>query len=115
MELPSRRQVFRPPAHQVEEAARRLDYQPFIISDDIQTGAAYSCLKGDRTDSMLVFRRNERTPANGRIRLLLGKAAGNVRRFSCRDCPTSAGETFLDVACNNGYFPVKARLLGMQH
>ena len=28
------------------EAARLLNYQPFVISDDVQTGAAYSWIDG---------------------------------------------------------------------
>jgi SAM-dependent methyltransferase len=101
----------------VEAAAAVLDYQPFILSNDIQTGAAHSWLFADdpRISPKLVFRRQDCTSeqwrdasnANGRLRAmyddLLDEVAG---RFP--------GGTLLDIACNNGYFPVGAELRGMK-
>jgi SAM-dependent methyltransferase len=94
-----------------------LDYQPFILSDDIQTGAAHSWLFADdpRVSPKLVFRRQDCTPeqwrdandANGRLRAMYDDLLDEVAiRFP--------GGTLLDIACNNGYFPVGAELRGMK-
>jgi SAM-dependent methyltransferase len=99
---------------QVEEAARLLNYQPFIISDDIQTGVAYSWLHvaDPRVTPPMLFRRgdaswNQAASANAALRALYdGFIEQIAQRFpSC---------SLFDVACNNGYFPVKAELLGMR-
>ena len=95
---------------------RVLNYQPFIITDDIQTGAAYSWAYGTQVKERppVVFRRPEWegewekvTESNGRLRRMyddfMTEIAGRYR-----------GGSFLDVACNNGYFPVRAQMLGMQ-
>ncbi len=95
---------------------RVLNYQPFIITDDIQTGAAYSWAYGVQIQERapVVFRRSEWerewdkvTESNGRLRRMyddfMTEIAGRYR-----------GGSFLDVACNNGYFPVRAHTLGMR-
>jgi hypothetical protein len=97
------------------EAERVLNYQPFIISDDVQTGAAYSWVYGVNVKSAtpVVFRRQEHgedwdkiTDSNARCRRMYDDWISVIsRRY--------AGGSFLDVACNNGYFPVKALLSGM--
>lgn len=102
---------------QREEAARLLDYQPFIISDDIQTGAAYSWVAGSdaRVTPPLLFRReqldeatwNRAAEANGRLRRMYDDfIAEIVARYP--------NGSLLDLACNNGYFPVRANMLGMR-
>jgi hypothetical protein len=100
-----------------EEAARLLDYQPFVISDDVQTGAAYSWINGSdaRNKAKLVFRRDEETDeswakitdANSRLRCMYDDFVGEIAiRYP--------GGSLLDLACNNGYFPVRASQLGMR-
>jgi len=104
-------------AKQIERAASFLNYQPFIISDDIQTGVAYSWLYwGDpRTKPTLVFSRETCSPeqwgrigdTNNRLRAMYDDMLDEVaRRFP--------GGSLFDVACNNGYFPVGAELRGMR-
>lgn len=102
-------------AQQAETAERVLNYQPFVISDDVQTGVAYSWLHtvDPRVAPPLVFRRNEWesewekiTEANDRLRHMYDDFIAEIaRRFP--------GRSLLDVACNNGYFPVRAALSGM--
>jgi Methyltransferase domain len=102
---------------QREEASRVLNYQPFIISDDIQTGAAYSWTNGGdpRARPRFVFRRREEneeswakiTDANARLRRMYDDFVAEIaRRYP--------GGSLLDFACNNGYFPVRASMLGMR-
>jgi SAM-dependent methyltransferase len=101
---------------QINVATRLLNYQPFLLSDDVQTGVAYSWVNGGnpRVAPPLVFRRSEFEPewiaisdANARLRTmyddLLDAVAERFPRCS-----------LLDVACNNGYFPVGACLRGMK-
>ncbi|MCP3391901.1 class I SAM-dependent methyltransferase [Bradyrhizobium sp. CCGB12] len=101
----------------IDTASRVLDYQPFILSDDIETGAAYSWLRGSdpRTEPALVLRRKEMDPAdwriavdtNARLRAMYEDILDEIAvRFP--------GQTLLDVACNNGYFPVGAEIRGMR-
>lgn len=44
-----------------DAAGRVLNYQPFILSNDMQTGVAYSWFKGDdpRSSPQLLFRRGD--------------------------------------------------------
>jgi SAM-dependent methyltransferase len=99
---------------QVNEAARVLDYQPFIISDDLQTGAAYSWLYSDdpRNAPKLIFRFGDSEwqqaeMANEALRKLydgfLEQIAGKFPHAS-----------LFDVGCSNGYFAVRAETLGMR-
>jgi SAM-dependent methyltransferase len=99
-----------------EAAAAVLNYQPFILADDVQTGAAFSwvCGRDPRVAPPLVFRQTELPAedwrlageANGRLRAMYDDLLDEVaRRFP--------GGSLLDVACNNGYFPVGAELRGM--
>ena len=108
---------FSPNAAQRQRAARELNYQPFILSDDLQTGAAYSWVKGTdpRVKPQLVFQRRQHnaeeweriTDANRRLAAMYDDMLDAVaKRFP--------GGRLLDVACNNGYFPVGAELRGMR-
>lgn len=106
---------FRPSEAQQRRAAGVLGYQPFIISDDVQTGVAYSWLhsRDPRVKPPLVFRRGGEhdwalvTDANRR----LGAIYDDLLDEAARRFPKGS---LLDVACNNGYFPVGAELRGMR-
>lgn len=98
-----------------ERAAEVLNYQPFIISDDIQTGVAYSWFHSDdpRVVPPLVFRKSEYADrweqvvqTNQKLRELYD---GCIREIANR----YPGGTLFDIACNNGYFPVQAELMGI--
>lgn len=97
-------------------AATVLDYQPFILSENVQTGAAYSWAYSDdpRTKPSLVFNRADNsehdwsriTDTNARLRTMYDDILDEVAlRFP--------GGSLFDVACNNGYFPVGAELRGL--
>ncbi|HEX3656964.1 MAG TPA: methyltransferase domain-containing protein [Pirellulales bacterium] len=92
-----------------------LNYQPFILSDDVQTGVGYSWRNRSdpRFPTGFVFHREQRqeqwndiTEANAMLR----RTYDGLIRFIAERFP---GKTLLDVACNNGYFPVRAELYGM--
>lgn len=103
-----------------EVAAHLLNYQPFIISDDLQTGIAHSWLHVDDVEGQklgsypLMLDRNHASPAqwdafvdaNARLRTMYD----DWIRLLAQRYP---GGTMLDVACNNGYFPVRAEMFGM--
>ncbi len=101
---------------QVERAFEVLDYQPFIISDDLQTGVGYSLLHSadPRVAPTFKFRKAEWssewdkiTESNGRLRAMYEDFIAEIaRRYP--------GGSLLDIACNNGYFPVRAASLGMK-
>lgn len=93
-----------------------LNYQPFILSNDVQTGVAWSWVFADdpRVSPPLVFNKNNYSEnewhnisdANGRLRTMYDDLLDDIAlRFP--------NGTLLDVACNNGYFPVGAELRGM--
>ena len=93
-----------------------LNYQPFVLTNDLQTGAAYSFLYSQdaHVNPPLVFRRSDWfddwqniTDANQRLRNMYDAIIGEVaERFPAN--------SLLDVACNNGYFPVAAERMGMR-
>jgi hypothetical protein len=96
-------------------AASVLAYQPFIISDDLQTGVGYSWLHtaDPRVSPPLVFERakwegewEKISAANARLRATYD----GFLRFIAERYP---GASLFDVACNNGYFPVRAQMFGM--
>jgi SAM-dependent methyltransferase len=98
---------------QIAVAESVLNYQPFIISDDIQTGVAYSWRHADdpRVKPPLLFRRGDpawdkAAEANESLRRLYD---GFIEQIAAR----FPGGSLFDVACNNGYFPVRAETLGM--
>jgi SAM-dependent methyltransferase len=102
---------------QVERAFEVLDYQPFIISDELQTGVGYSWLHSldARVAPALKFRKAEWnnewdkiTESNRRLRVMYEDFIAEIaRRYP--------GGSLFDVACNNGYFPVRAQMMGMRH
>lgn len=99
---------------QIEDGSHLLNYQPFILSDDVQTGVAHSWLYAadPRVKPQLVFRRGD--PEWER-----GVAAGDMLRklydgFLELIAEHFAGDSLFDIACNNGYFPVRAETLGMR-
>lgn len=96
-------------------AAGALDYQPFMLADDLQTGVAYSWYSGgdERVTPPLVFRRSEWesqwdkvSDMNGRLRTMYDDLLDEIAKRFPRD-------TLIDLACNNGYFPVGAEIRGM--
>jgi SAM-dependent methyltransferase len=101
----------------VEEATRVLDYQPFMIRDDIQTGVGYSWLHwpDPREAPPLVFHRAE-WPESDWDKI----SASNQGLRSMYDAFIRAiaqrypGGSLLDIGCNNGYFPVAAEVAGMR-
>ncbi|MCL2202472.1 MAG: class I SAM-dependent methyltransferase [Defluviitaleaceae bacterium] len=104
-------------SHDAGEAVAVLNYQPFIISDDIQTGCAYSFCSGDdpRVAPPLVFHKNDWTDekwdfiskCNGQLRAMYDDILDEIAsRFP--------GASLLDIGCNNGYFPVGAEIRGMR-
>ncbi len=100
-----------------KEAARLLDYQPFIISDDIQTGAAYSWMNGGdpRVRPQLLFHRHEETEESWtKISDANGRLATMYDDFVAAIAERYPGGSLLDLACNNGYLPVRADTLGMR-
>jgi SAM-dependent methyltransferase len=99
---------------QLDEGIRLLNYQPFLLSDDIQTGVAYSWLyvTDPRHKPPLLFRRGDpewqrAAEANDALRKLYD---GFVEQIAGR----FPGASLFDIGCNNGYFPVRAETLGMK-
>jgi hypothetical protein len=101
---------------EVQKAASVLNYQPFVITSDLQTGVGYSILHAidARVGGTLVFQRKDWaveewdkiTSANQCLRAMYDAFAKAIAK-------QYPGKTFLDVACNNGYIPVAARKAGM--
>lgn len=96
-------------------AAQILNYQPFIISDDIQTGAAYSQLyhRDPRVAAPLVFYKSEWQDKWDTVTRATGWQRAMYDDFLRAIAERYPGGTLLDVACNNGYFPVRAEMFGM--
>jgi SAM-dependent methyltransferase len=101
----------------IESAKHLLNYQPFILSDTVETGAGYSWIYGGdpRVSPPLVLDKTQMSAtdwsvavdANARARKMYDDQLDEIaRRFP--------GATLLDVACNNGYFPVGAELRGLK-
>jgi SAM-dependent methyltransferase len=101
---------------QVLNGIKVLDYQPFFLTDDVQTGAAPTWVYGinSKIGSPLVFHKEEYydewdkiTDSNARLRVMYDAF---MREIASR----YKGGTLIDIACNNGYFPVAAELFGMK-
>ena len=104
---------------QIEEGVARLSYQPFVLSDDICTGAAHSWVStddGGRSQNAPNFVLDRKT-CDGRLWERFWDA--NRRLASMYDDFVDAivqhvpGGTMLDVACNNGYFLIRGAERGM--
>src|SRR5579872_64986 len=101
-------------------ASRCLHYQPFILSDDLQTGVAHSWLYGEEGGKRscgaewLCDRRrvsptywNQFSDANARLRAMYEDWTDVLAsRFS--------GGSVVDVGCNTGYFPIRLQQKGMK-
>jgi hypothetical protein len=101
---------------QIDRACSILNYQPFIITDDIQTGAAYSWMYGVnvRSQTPTLFKKQDFEASEwGRISDANERLRKMYDAFVLEIVSRYVGGSFLDVACNNGYFPVKAQKLGM--
>lgn len=104
---------------QVAQGAGCLNYQPFVLSDDVCTGVAYSWIatndggRSQNAPNFVLDRRN----CDGRLWEQFWDA--NRRLAAMYDDFVEAitqhvpGGTMLDVACNNGYFLVRGAQRGM--
>jgi len=106
---------------QILLASQLLNYQPFILSDDLQTGVAHSWIYREEGGRNSVFsewvadRRvaspeywNRFTDANRRLRTMYEDWLDVIAaRFP--------GGSLVDVGCNSGYFPIRAEMKGMRH
>ena len=104
----------------IDLAVSVLNYQPFIISNDILTGVAYSWIYDDDggrrvySRNEFVFDRGECKPelferasiANHQLRLIYDSILDTVAE-------QFPGCSFADRACNNGYFVIGAAQRGM--
>jgi len=105
---------------QIEAAAQRLRYQPFVLDDDRHTGVAYSWLHTSdpvaAAEHEFLFDRRTASPdvwskALDANRRLAAMYDGFVDRI-VNICPPEGA--YLDVGCNTGYFPVRASLSGIR-
>jgi len=105
---------------QVRQASQLLNYQPYVLSDELQTGVAHSWLYRDEggrnswashwlCDRRLVPREvwNQFADANGRLRNMYEDWINVI----VQHFPTGS---LVDVGCNSGYFPLRAQQLGMR-
>ncbi len=93
-----------------------LNYQPFVLTDNIQTGVAWSWKPGKdpRVNPTLIQNKasmskeewDDATALNNMLRSLYNDLLDEA-------VAKAPGGTLLDVACNNGYFPVGAEIRGM--
>lgn len=104
---------------QVSKAVACLDYQPFIISDDIQTGVAYSWLYSEEAGrlshgqdfvadrkAVSITKWKKFADANACLRAMYEDWLDEIaKRYP--------NGTILDPACNNGYFLSGALKRGM--
>src|SRR5713101_850313 len=111
---------FRPTPAQTESAAGLLRYQPFVLDDNRHTGVAYSWLyTADPTTANIPALVYDRRAVSADVwakayeanRRLAAMYDGFVRRI-VTICPP--GGSYLDFACNDGYFPVAASLAGVR-
>jgi len=91
---------------QVLHGAQLLDYQPFILADDVQTGIGYDWLYGPQDPGRYVAFREQVSSevwerfstANAQLRNMYDDWIEAVCHY------TTGNESVLDVACNSGYF-----------
>lgn len=112
---------------QAEKSKALFDYQPFIISDRLQTGTAYQWLYPERcVDPASDYKPVDQLVADKNVMPMADwkdfcSAAQSQRNMYedwidgiCRFLPDLSGMTMVDVACNNGYFPVSFSLRGVK-
>jgi SAM-dependent methyltransferase len=113
------RPYLRDPA-MLKKASELLRYQPYILSDDLQTGVGYSWVYGQQGGNVSgphewICDRRTATPeqwsrftdAGTRLRTMYEDWLEAISsRFP--------GGSLADIGCNSGYFPVRAQLLGMR-
>jgi hypothetical protein len=105
---------------QIQQGMAVLNYQPFILSDDIETGVAHSWLYGEESGRLansgdFVWQKgtmpaeawNRFADANARLRAMYEDWLDVI-------ATTYPGGTLLDPACNNGYFLAGALQRGMK-
>jgi SAM-dependent methyltransferase len=91
---------------QVRQASQLLDYQPFILSDDVQAGIAYDWIYGVQDPGRYVASRDlvdevtwqRFATANGQLRCMYD----DWIEATCKSVPDA--HSVLDIACNSGYF-----------
>jgi len=110
---------FHPSQNQAEAASRILRYQPFVIDDQRHTGVAYAWLHSSdptrvSSEDFFFDRRsvtedvwNKAYDANRRLASMYDAFIARIADA----CPQ--GGSYLDIACNTGYFPVRASLAGV--
>lgn len=107
---------------QVKQGTELLGYQPFILSDDVQVGVAYSWLyesDGGRNNQNDFCKDRRTTPpdvwekfvtSNQQLRNMYNDWIDAV----CNEFPDKKSLSVVDVACNTGYFPVMFSLRGFE-
>lgn len=105
---------------QVRQAQQVLNYQPFIITDDIHTGVAHSWLhheEGGRRvyglDEFVFDRTKEAQEVYAKAYDANTRLAFMYDLFLDHIAERFPGASLADMACNNGYFVVGAALRGM--
>lgn len=99
---------------QALQGAQLLDYQPFVLWDDIQTGVAYEWVYQEEAHSTYVAYRDRMTDlewrrfseTNAQMRTMYDDWVEEI----CRAAP--GAQTAFEVACNSGYFLQKLALKG---
>jgi 2-polyprenyl-3-methyl-5-hydroxy-6-metoxy-1,4-benzoquinol methylase len=105
--------AYRLSAADIQEARRHLYYQPFIVSDEVQTGIAYDWA---HSKGIYQMQRSEVSPAeweefchlNEQLRNLYDYWIGEIDRYS----GGIAGRSVVDTACAEGYFLYRSKQRG---
>ncbi len=104
-------------ADAIAQARALLAYQPFVISDTVCTGAAYNWLYAKSADEWTGPEVYDRAVVGAETFAAALDASVRMRttyeRFLGAICRAFPGGSYLDVACNTGWFPVMASLNGM--
>src|SRR4051812_9820557 len=104
-------------ADQVAHGKALFGYQPVILSDAVCTGVAYKWLHVPVPDAIGLdpFDRNEVGPQVFELALAANtKLIRTYEAYGRAICSLFPGGTYLDIACNTGFFPVFASLNGMR-
>lgn len=108
---------YKPKKRLIRRAKRVLNYQPFIITDNFQTGVGYSFChcKDPRVSPPLIFIKKDWSSKEW---VAITERNQELAQMYDDQIKTIAdlfpGHSLLDIACNNGYFPVAAELAGMK-